>query len=349
MIQTANIVEQDQHLREAAFYEKAFNFSYSGLKKLLDSPKEFYKEYVLQEKEVKRDKNLVLGTLTHFFTLEGVDFTEYFAVAPEGVPSGKGKDTVDEMFRIYQEMLKNGSVDPDLEYGLQDFDDEILKYMEEIDYYQNIKDTDKRLAKIYDQKLQDYFQFLLDSTESSKELVDSGMVDLASKKAEVIKNDEDLVELLGLEKEDSDTYRAYNEFEHSMELADYPFGLHGRIDNLTIDASTKTITVNDLKTTGGRLQEFPEAIKTWNYGLQCAVYFLLAQDCVKAFTDDSWTFKFNFVVIDKYNHVYAFPVSDTTMRIWEQELMKSLDQAKYHYTEKKYHLPYEFAKGAVEL
>ena len=347
-MQTANILEQDANIKEAAFYDQDFYFSPTSSNKLLSTPREFYKEYILKEKEIKRDKHLVLGTLTHFFILEGVDFTTHFAVAPEGVPTGKGKETVEAIFDIVQRRISLGAIPPG-KYALEEFETEILEYMDEIDFYTNIKDQEKRVAKVYDPKLKDYFDFLMDSTESKKELVDAGMVDLASKKAEVIMADEKISDLLGLKKQNSETYRVFDEFDHQMKLEGFPFGLKGRIDNMTIDVPTKTITVNDLKTTGGTLQDFKESVVTWNYGLQAAFYDTLARDCVKAFVDDSWTFKFNFVVIDKYNHVYAFPVTDKTMASWKEDMKQALLKLKYHYEKAAYHLPYEYAIGEVEL
>ena len=52
--------------REEEFYaNKNFAFSYSSLNKLLFSPSLFYKDYILQDREIRTDKHLVEGKLVH--------------------------------------------------------------------------------------------------------------------------------------------------------------------------------------------------------------------------------------------------------------------------------------------
>jgi Na+/pantothenate symporter len=58
---------------------------------------------------------------------------------------------------------------------------------------------------------------------------------------------------------------------------------------------------------------------------------------------------FKFVVIDKYDQVYVFPVSEETLVRWMTSLREALQEANYHYSERKYDLPYVFATGSVTL
>ena len=58
---------------------------------------------------------------------------------------------------------------------------------------------------------------------------------------------------------------------------------------------------------------------------------------------------FKFVVIDKYDQVYVFPVSEETLLKWTNGLREALTEANYHYSERKYELPYVFANGNVTL
>ena len=350
MIQTTNLEGQDVNILIEEFYDKKMYFSFSSGNLLLTAPKDFFFNYILKQREVKRDKYLVVGTLTHFLVLEGVDFREYFAIAPEGVPSGKGKEVIDRIFEICRNVIKqNGEAPGNEEYTLQDFKPEILEIMIEIDYYQNLKDDEGRFAKVIDEKNEDYFQFLMDSTETSKELVDASMIDLAGKAAEAIKEREDICQLLALNDYDENRYRVFNEFEHKMDLKDYPFGLKGRIDNLVVDIQEKVIYVNDLKTTSKTLSEFQESVEKWNYSFQACVYIELVLDCLKEHIDKSWKVVFHFVTIDKYNHIYAFPVSPETLKEWSEEYNRNLDKLKYHYEERKYELPYDFSMGNVTL
>ena len=55
------------------------------------------------------------------------------------------------------------------------------------------------------------------------------------------------------------------------------------------------------------------------------------------------------MVIDKYNQVYPFSVSDSTMDTWAKGMSGILDRASFHYKEKNYSLPYEFLNNNVKL
>ena len=82
--------------------------------------------------------------------------------------------------------------------------------------------------------------------------------------------------------------------------------------------------------------------------MQAAVYKKLVIG--KFDIDDTWTIKFNFIVIDKYKQVYVFPVSDETMDSWYLTgLSKSLAKAKYHYESRDISLPYDMLVSKVIL
>ena len=61
MIQT---IKTPQEL-EKEFYSKPLYLSYSGLNKLLFSPKLYYKHYVLQQREEKLESYLIDGKVIH--------------------------------------------------------------------------------------------------------------------------------------------------------------------------------------------------------------------------------------------------------------------------------------------
>ena len=82
--------------------------------------------------------------------------------------------------------------------------------------------------------------------------------------------------------------------------------------------------------------------------MQAVIYITLV---VKNSLEDASDYKinFNFVVIDNYDQVYVFETSDATKQQWYQAFYEVLESAKYHYEERDYSLPYEFAKGNVIL
>ena len=54
-------------------------------------------------------------------------------------------------------------------------------------------------------------------------------------------------------------------------------------------------------------------------------------------------------MIDKAYQVYPFPVSEHTLNGWFNKLTSVLEKADWHYTNKNYGLPYDFAIGRVVL
>ena len=73
------------------------------------------------------------------------------------------------------------------------------------------------------------------------------------------------------------------------------------------------------------------------------VYDSLGQD------RDDYTITFKFIVIDKYNQVYVYEVSQESMVKWAEGLGGVLKIADYHYSEKNYSLPYDLLIEKVKL
>jgi hypothetical protein len=62
-----------------------------------------------------------------------------------------------------------------------------------------------------------------------------------------------------------------------------------------------------------------------------------------------WKIVFTFIVIDKYNQVYPFQVSEETLSMWMESFSELLNVLNYHYEKKDYTLPYNLAIGNVKL
>ncbi len=348
MLKTISVEEEDKHLLEAAFYSNPFSFSYSSLSRLLISPNIFYKEYVLKQKEIRTEKHLLEGTLIHFLLLEGSNFADHFIVTPESLPSDNSVLVANEIYKIYKVRVKEDPtlIDVDLIYFFKEID-EILQVM---NLHQSIKDAPKRLSKIIEPKTEAYFQYL--KVKDTKQIIDSTMLDKASLAVQKIKANEGICELLGMTQEpDGNTFGVYNEIELNTELKDLPFGIKGILDNLTIDVVKKQININDFKTSGKPLSEFPDSVEYWKYWLQAVVYVKLATEFFKNVINDdpAWNITFRFIVFDKYDQLYAYPVTPTTLRLWEERFDKTIVSALYHYENKEFELPYDFAVGNIKL
>lgn len=343
----AELAEKDKHLLEAAFYAKPFYFSYSSLSRLISAPNLFYKEYVLKEREIKTEKYLLEGILIHYLLLDNKEFFDQkFLVTPEDLPSENSIKVAHMVFAKYKEIVEQNITKADLE--LCDFPDEVDAILTEIDLHQSVKDREKRIAKIIEPKTEAYFEYL--KKKGTREIIDSGTLDKCTQAADLIKKNKVVTDLLGMNiKPDGIKFGIYNELELKMELEDFPFGLQGILDNMVVDVEQKLIRINDFKTSGKSLEDFPESVAQWKYWLQAAIYLRLAVEFLKEVIDDSWRFEIRFIVYDKYDQVYAFPVSNQSLMQWNNDLNLVLEEAKWHYAEKDYSLPYKFIAGEVTL
>jgi hypothetical protein len=186
--------------------------------------------------------------------------------------------------------------------------------------------------------------------QNGKQIIDPDTLERCKVVADILKKDKYVCQLLGLDLEGTDpNYGVYNELEHSIKLKGFPFGLKGIIDNLVVDVNKKVIHINDLKTTSKSITEFKESVAKYKYWMQAIIYRILAMSFLKDVIDDSWTIEIRFIVVDKYNQYYAFPVSEQSLVQWNKDTVEALNKAKYHYENKDYSLPWEFLAGEVKL
>jgi hypothetical protein len=323
--------------REEQFYaNKNFAFSYSSLNKLLFSPSLFYKDYILQDREIRTDKHLVEGKLVHCLVFEPENLNEKFNVVPGKAPS----DSV-------RKILKNMSLYTDA-VKLADVDDKvILDSLIEFNLYQSLKADEARIAKVRTSDNEPYWKFL---SNSSVDVINQDTLLDCTAKAEVIKSNEEVMSLFKNQSTDFDLDPISTHAEQYLksDLDTFAFGLHGYVDYYTIDTETKTVTICDLKTSGKTVDNFSESVDFYNYWLQAAIYSKMVYDSLGDDRDD-YTITFKFIVIDKYNQVYVYDVSEKSMVNWAEGLGGVLKIADYHYSERNYSLPYDLLIEKVKL
>ena len=323
--------------REEQFYaNKNFAFSYSSLNKLLFSPSLFYKDYILQDREIRTDKHLVEGKLLHCLVFEPENLNEKFNVVPGKAPS----DSV-------RKILKNMSLYTDA-VKLADVDDKvILDSLIEFNLYQSLKADEARIAKVRTLDNEPYWEFL---SNSSVDVINQDTLLDCTAKAEVIKSNEEVMSLFKNQSTDFDLDPISTHAEQYLksDLDTFAFGLHGYVDYYTIDTETKTVTICDLKTSGKTVDNFSESVDFYNYWLQAAIYSKMVYDSLGDDRDD-YTITFKFIVIDKYNQVYVYDVSEKSMVNWAEGLGGVLKIADNHYSERNYSLPYDLLIEKVKL
>ncbi len=316
---------------EENFYSKKFHFSYSGFNKLLFAPSAFYKHYILNQREDKMEQHLIEGSLLHCLLLEEDKFHEKYVVSPVNLPGDSIKNVVD---KVFTRALINGTTDLSLEQN--EFD--ILEILKEINLYQSLKTDAQRVEKVVTDASKSYYNFL--TTKGNKSVIDEETLNKVKGYADIVRSNEKITSLLNIG-------GTFSMSEVSFEMdTQYAFGLRGFVDNINIDHANKVIYINDLKTSGKLLQDFPETIEYYKYWLQAAVYCKLVR---ANYGLSEYKIKFHFIVVDKLTQCYAFEVSTVTLNSWMDRLDEVMKIADYHYTNRKFDLPYEYEVGNVIL
>jgi len=337
------IMEESIKVMENDFYSKPFEFSYSSLNKILWNPQAFYQMYVLGNREEKTESYLVNGKIIHCLLLEPDKFHDQFIVSPVKLPTDNTRVLIDRVFAHAQELQKNG----DQRTEFADYSDAVLDVLADMNLHQTLKTDQQRIDKIYTPDAINYWDFL--KNRGTKTLIDQANYDFCKTGVDLIKMNKEVCNLIGCDINDFSNREVFNEISLSVKMNEKPFGIKGIIDNLVIDHDKRVIYINDIKTTSKDLKDFPESIDFYNYSLQAAMYCSLIGIKFINLIDAGYQLKFHFVVIDKSYQVYPFPVSDTTLNAWLSKLMVGLDKAEWHYVNKNYDLPYDFALGKVVL
>lgn len=325
------------------FYNEKFYFSYSGINKLLQSPRWFYNHYILNQKEDSTDAHLIAGRALHCLLLEPDKFDDQFVMLPGKIPTDSNKTILEHIFYHNYLPLQNETL------TLEDFPTDILNQLLVNNLYQSLKTDAQRLDKILTDNNKEYFTFL--KIKESKTVIDASVKSKAEESLISLKADDRVMGLLQLGHDNSNGVTVYNEVSLKTELIDFKFGLKGFADNIVVDENTKTIFINDLKTTNKSIQSFPSTVDFYRYDVQAAIYCIMGFNNLIKGKDDAyeWKIVFTFIVIDKYNQVYPFQVSDETLAIWMENFSDLLNVLNYHYENRDYTLPYELAIGNVKL
>ena len=321
--------------KEKDFYSKYFYFSYSSLNKLLFSPSLFYKDYILRDREIRTDKHLIEGKLIHCLLFEPENLKDKFNIVPQKTPS----DNV-------RKVLKDMTLYTDSETLEKCDDSVILDSLKSLNLYQSLKTDAQRIAKIKTEANEPYWEFL--SNNLVIDVIDEDTLNRCKEQVEILKANKEVAELFNNDSTDFelDSRTKHCEKYLKCKLNTYDFGLHGYIDYYMVDDENKTITICDLKTTSKTISDFSETIEYYNYWLQAAIYSKLVYEN----ENSDYAILFKFVVIDKYNQVYVFDVTEGTMAKWAEGLNYFiLEAANHHYTERNFTLPYEFLKEKVKL
>jgi hypothetical protein len=351
---------KDEKTRQAEheFFAKPFQMSYSGLNKLVFSPALFYKHYVLKQRDEEMTPAILNGKVIHCLLLDDGSFDKQFVLLPGSMPSDSVKKVIHAVYQQGQDAEEKA-----LSTDLNAYRDLILSTMVDMKFYQNLTDDKKadkdgvkrtgdakRLDKIIMDSTQEYFEFLF--KKGDRDVVDIPTMEYCAEIVDLLRADENVMYMLGLGNAEDHVQSMNETMIESSAFQDLPFGLRGILDNVKIDHKDKVIYINDLKTTSKSIADFPETVEFWNLWLQAAMYKkLVTQEFLVNNNLDpaEWKVSFAFIVVDKYKQVYPFKVSDETMTNWELQLEVKMNEAKWHFENQRFDLPYLYATTAVIL
>lgn len=323
------------------FYKKEFWFSYSSMKLLLYNPPAFAEKYINKNYEEKLAKHLIAGKLIHCLILQPDEFPDMFIISPLKVPEGKNRDIMHAVFKHHK--IVGGSNMRTLE----DYSDILLQELITFNLHQSLKLDSARLDKMLTDENKTYFDYQL--TRGNKNVIDQKQLDYCTQAAKVITDNPEMCRLMGIGA-DPAFNEVINEQMYYMPQAGRKFGLKGIVDNINIDHAGKVIYVNDFKTTGKELSEFPEAVTFFCYHYQAVIYLsLVAFHFQSLIYSQGYRVEFRFIAIDKNLQAYAFRIAEVTLNSWLDTFSRKLNEAAYHYDNKTYELPYAFANDLVLL
>ncbi len=325
-METQKLIGSNEELEQ--FYKKKFYFSYSGINKLLYSPVVFYNHYVLNQREDSTDAHLVAGRVLHCLLFEEEKFDEQFLELPGKMPTDSQKKIISDLFKIHLSIGNNS-------LSLEDYSQDILTLLLTANLYQSLKTDQQRLDKILTEENKTYFEFLKNSI--GKTVVDQETLSGCRVQIEILRSNKDVRALLQLDRKPEDNHLVVeSELHLEYNNPKLSFGLHGVLDHVVVDSESKTIFINDLKTTSKAIQDFPETVEYYKY---------LADKEDKF----DWKFQVTFIVIDKYNLVYPFQVSQETLEKWKESFNEIVKTIKWHYDNRRYDLPYSLVVNNVKL
>jgi len=310
---------KDEFLLLENFISSKPYLSFSGLSKLIYSPRLFYKHYVLNEREDSVSASLVKGKMLHALLLEEETVFDKFVILPTTKPDERNLQILYHVLNLRKELIDNEDESEDI-HGLSYYQPEILSLMTKLDYHVKMKDDDERFAKFYTDKNIQYWEYLKESGHKTSISIKEYEEVLENKK-ELLK-DKVVKYLLS-------NIIAEKEYKISLSM----FGLRAFIDALKIDAVKQVIYISDIKTTGKTIPEFPESLEYYNYWLQAGVYYKIIKELYP-----EYKVIFTFIVIDTYGSVYPFKVSEETMTLWLSRVDELLHKVEYHFKTKTFYL-----------
>ena len=270
-------------------------------------------------KHSKYSDALIFGSAVHELTLQPELFELNCTIDR---PTAKMGFMCDE---LYSTWIKN---------NFQVSDGDIIKASDKIDYYKG-KMTPERIQAVRDAG-EPYWNSRIEGSRSNNPDITYIYLDPKSRTrvhacVEALSKNRKIQDLLHpkgiLEDPISENEQAIlMDVEVRMEGCDpFRLKLKSKLDNYTIDKEANVITVNDVKTIGKILSEFPNNFEKFHYGRELGLYTWLLSLCAKKYYGmEDCTIKSNCLVVSTIPQYYS-KVHEVTRK----DLLQGFNEFKY--------------------
>lgn len=273
--------------------------------------------------ESKKSDSLNLGSFIHNLILQPESF---YLVEDVEKPTSKLGLVIDQIKFFRNEGFK--------------IIDAIIHACNIVHYYEN-KITTNRIKKIISEGLLYYFQMDKYKDDSSALIPTTKEKRIAQSCVNNLKDNRPVQNLLHPIDVWGDEILTFNEdaffmnfvAEHENNLCVLKFKM--KADNWTIDLENKIITLNDLKTTSHKVDQFMNnSFYHYHYQRQFALYlFVILQYCKKiyGYNNDEWSYKCNVIVSETIgmNDCAIFPIKQELLDQGRKEFCKLLKMVAY--------------------
>jgi len=246
-------------------------YSYSRFKTLDEGLFSFKRKYIDKIEDDKKTKSLTLGDAVDVLLTTPDSFYDNFIVSTVSKPTGQMEWYVDALF---------------IKYGVMESNDNA----EELAYQEvqalnggKVRDSIEKFRENFKIKGQEYFEFMINS--QGKTILSFEEFSKATNIANSFK--------LGkytkfLFEEDLEIERHW-QYEFDLEIPFLNKRTKGKIDNLDINHTKKTIVIRDIKTSYTSVLGFNSEFYSWRYDIQGVIYILAIE---KLFPDYTITMEY---------------------------------------------------------
>jgi len=321
---------------------KRLSLSYSAHKILMSDPKLFHQEKILGERKIVKKKAYDEGSLRHLLLLEPKKFDDKYYIQKESKEtlSDNIKSIIFDTSEFRKSLVDPADPTTVPSTDMKDWTQVMLQFMKDKDLFQKMK-PDTQLAKLITPLGLEYWDMLINKshlTAITQKQYDSAKSDVDDFKLK----EQYACNIMGLGTVKGD---AYMEVDWFLPRPYLPFDEHGILDNVFVHHDSKTVFLNDLKTSSSELNKFKYDIRKFGYDKQIPKYANIVQHWMNENGLTDYTLEVRVIVMAQHNYYGVLRISAETLSAYQHNHEIDLQKAKYHFDNWDFSKPYDFLQG----